>query len=230
MAYDHVQSTSVQRTGVTTTTIAFGSDVASGNLLVPVVTTWANTVSSQSWSVGGSSAPTIAISNTAANAKVYVYQAPNSTAGAHTWSITMNTSGDCGLALHEYSGILTSAPLDETSSASGSSNAANSGTTATLAQTDNLVFGAFTHDSATTTITPGGSFTQRQEFENNSTSQCIATEDMRVTATTGVSANWSTPGSVAWRAVVAVFNEAETEPPPPAPLAVTQRVGGLRSA
>ena len=219
MAYSLIQSTSVQRSAVTSTTLAFGGNLTSGNLAVAALTRWSSTTtfSSVSWSVGGSASPTEAIgSAVGVNARVAIYYSPNTSSGAHTLSVTLSANGDCSLGLFEYAGLKTSAPLDKVAATEGSGTAVDSGATATLAQTDNLVFAAMCHDfNGTPALTAGSGYTQREEIENNSSGMCLSTEDKRVTSTAGVNGTFTAGVSVPWRAAVAVFQEASGVETPP---------------
>lgn len=213
MAYAPVQSTSIFRSGTANPTLAYGANLAAGNLAVVTISPWQRSITACAWSVGGSAAPVLAARDITTNVDnwLYTYYTKSTVSGAHTVQWTM-TSGDSWLAVHEYSGIDTSAPLGPSASAGGTSTAPDSGTTTTLAQAGTMVFGQIWHDTVTgQTVTPGSSplaFTTRQSSVNNSTAQAGTTEDARSTSTSGVKANATLSASVAWVALVVAFYEA----------------------
>ena len=210
MAYAIVQQTSVQRTGVTTTTLAYGSDLTAGNLAVVSLTYWQVTISSISWSVGGSASPSLAVNSHGTDARPAIYYAANTSSGAHTVSITLSSSNDVTMMVHEYSGCETTSPLDKTETGGGTGTSITTATTTALAQANNMVHSVVTHESAgTIDLNAGSGFTRRQHQPNGSSAMPGASEDMGVTATTGVAGTWTAASSVSlWRAIVAVFKES----------------------
>lgn len=217
MAYAFVQSTSKQSSGVASDTLAYTSNVTAGALLAAVVSWWspANGITAVSWAVGGSATPVLAVENLVLdpgshNNKAAIYYAPNASAGAHTFQVDFAGAVDVSVAVHEYSGIATTTPLDQTATAmTNATTSASSGTTATLAQTDNLVFGMTNHDTSGTIDITSSDVTIREEQQNNSTSECVGTGDKRVTATTGVSVTFGYGTAVdGAKVLAAVFKEA----------------------
>lgn len=210
MPYAHVQSTSAQRTGVSSTTLAYGSNLTAGNLAVVSLTYWAVSISSISWSVGGSASPSLAVNNEGGSeVRSAIYYAANTSSGAHTISVNLSGTNDITLMVHEYSGIVTSSPLDKTEVGNGTGTSITTATTTTLAQADNLVHSAVGHSTGSNiTLSAGAGFTRRQHQPDNAGALAGASEDQRVTATTGVAGTWTAGSSVSnWRAVVAVFKE-----------------------
>jgi hypothetical protein len=232
MAYAHVQSTAIFRSGTTNPTLAYGSNLTAGNLAVCTIDTFQKTVTAAAWSVGSGSAPTLAASDVSHNdGQLYIYYAPNVTAGAHTVQFTM-ANGDAWLAVHEYSGIDTSTPLGPNTSAGGTSTTPDSGNTTTLAGQPAMAFGLLFHDTVTgNTVTAGSSpltFNKRQSNVNNSTQQAGSTEEARTTSTSGVAANATLSASHVWEALVVAFYETgavsgKAPPPRSRPLRIWSR-------
>src|SRR5258708_6296277 len=136
MAWANVQNTVGNPVAATTTALAFGSSVTSGNLLVVSFTTvdTTNTVSSVTDTVGSTwalaSGPIVANSTQTS----WIYYALANASGANT--VTVHWSGTAtapNIFVAEFSGNATSSPRDKfTSSANTGTAAITSGSTATL--------------------------------------------------------------------------------------------------
>jgi hypothetical protein len=216
MAYAHVQSSATVRFNGTSGSVSLPSNATAGNLLVLTVSRWNQPISTTTWTTGGSTNPVNAVDTTASAASevVSIRYSPNCAAGAHTAQVTMSSGTDVTIAVSEYSGIVTSSPLDVTRQEIVTGDGVTSGATATLAQTDNLVLGAFTHNTSANEAFSSTDLTLRVNDGNNSTGMCLASGDKRVTATTGPTVNINnTGGSKSYRIAIAVFKEAATDPP-----------------
>jgi len=135
-----------------------------------------------------------------------MWYATNLIAGSDT--VTVNYSVASGASLNsiswaEYSGLATSATLDVSSSASGTSLTADTGSFGPTTATNELVVGAAY--VATTVSTAGTGFTLRA-----TTSGGNAVEDKNVTSTGNQDVTFNLDSSGGWAAIGATFKAAST--------------------
>lgn len=211
MAYAHVQSTSAQRTGTSNPTLAYTGNLVAGNLAVVDYSIFNAGLNSMAWSVGASASPTSATEalNGGSAVRTGIRYSANTSSGAHTASLTLSAAQDCTIAVHEYSGITTTSPLDPSPQiGTGTGTSLATASTSTLTQANNLVHATITHDGGNISETAGASFTARQTVTNGNTGMPIMTEDRRVTATTAVTGTATIGASQGWAIAVAVFLES----------------------
>lgn len=217
--------------GASSLTATLDSNTTAGNLLVLCyavdnsVPTWAFT--------GGS--PTTS-SATEVTSPIWMGMRYIANVASGISAVTMNFSfGPACLAVVEYSGIATSSPLDQVHSNDngfGSSNPQTSGTTSTLAATDDLAVGFLTQwrSVASVTMTATGSWTiyGTQIGSTSAGEPSVCVEDILGTgSTTGVAAtaNASSTSSTQVEAFVATFKAAAGGGgAPPRPLIKSQAV------
>src|SRR5207253_1962875 len=109
------------------------------------------------------------------------------------------------LAIFEYSGLDTVAPLDVTSGGTGNSTTPSSGNVSTTAGNE-LLFGASVLPATSTAIvTAGTNWTKRQE---NTSGTRFATEDRNVSATGTYAATFTLSATAQWAAAIATFKAA----------------------
>ncbi len=191
----YIQSASVASTSSTALAKAFTSATTQNNLLVVGVYTWGGTVSS----VTDSLANTYILATSGATASgnnVYVFYAINKASGADT--VTAHVSGGGVMEdIHEYSGISTTAPVDQKKISLGTGTAINSGTVNTLVPNE-LIFGFAAVDGNSVT-SAGATFTLRQNTGSGELS-----EDKIVAATGAYSATATCP-STTWAGAIVTF-------------------------
>jgi hypothetical protein len=218
MAIALVQSTKKVVTGVNNTTLAYGSNVTAGNLLCNAQSQFqagAATITTPTDTLAHTYAGMVAEQSLVAGTiKLRSFYVENASGGADTVTFDMSgaSTGDITVVVAEFSGALTAAALDQTSSAtdsSGSSTAVNSGATAAIAQADEMVWGAMLHDSGSNlTITQGGGASLVQENEGGAANMPIATSYLIVAAIATYSATWTISSGAQWAAHVATFKAA----------------------
>jgi hypothetical protein len=90
--------------------------------------------------------------------------------GGSNFYITATVSGAClGMAMFEISGVTALDVANGRSATSASPVSQNMPTSAA-----GVIVGGITHESTTVTMTPGGTYTQAFENEDNATFQCIS--------------------------------------------------------
>jgi len=133
--------------------------------------------------------------------KDYVYYAMNIGPGTNTVTVSITSTATIRIAIHEYSGIATSAALDVTSGGQGTGTTVSSGN-ATTTDVRELVFGVGSSTNADTWAA-GSGFTLRQTPANK-----LATEDQVITTTQTLAASFSISPSDNWAAIVVTFRAA----------------------
>lgn len=137
-----------------------------------------------------------------------LFYAYNVTAGACTISITSSSSWS--LIALEYSGLITTNPLDKTHTGQGSSGSTiDSGATTTTTQANELVVG-IGGSVQNRTFTAGSGFGDLLSVRG---SLSLASEDMNISATGTQDATFTVNGSTQWAAIVATFMAAATSSP-----------------
>jgi hypothetical protein len=190
----------------------FSGAVSSANLMVCWIYYNSSTQSVSSLSDSGSNTYTKAVgpttgSGTLASWRQEIWYAYNIT-GAGTFSVTATFSGTFNaekeISCHEYSGALTASdPKDVTSSATGSTEFASSGSAST-SQAGELIFGAALFQGQAKV---GMNSTQRSFIANN------VSQDRHVWATGSYSADFDSYGGEDWIAQMVTFKSATTSPP-----------------
>jgi hypothetical protein len=214
MAWAHVQSTTATGHNVDSVAQAFASSVTAGSLLVVCVSHYTST--SGNCTVSDSKSQTYTQVGTQmaglhdSSQKLEVWYTENAGAGATT--ITVNppgSSSDIRIAILEYSGISTSGSVDVTISAQAdTASTAVDTSNLTTTQANDLLVGVMTHYSATMTITPSASYTQRQENETNSADCAINVEDRNAATAGNYNATWTTASSSYWMCRAVAFKQA----------------------
>jgi hypothetical protein len=217
-----VQSTSTQLSvpnSATSATISFASSVTVGDLLVALVrwtsTSQVVTTTTVSDSKGNVYLPaTTVMIDTGENPNDYsqVWYAPNSIAGATAVTATFG-SGTLlsSLAIHEYSGIAATSPLDTTSTFINSTPNATTTFTSGVTTTNfpnELLFGGFTTGVAHGS-NAGNSYTKR---EVPATSLYYLTEDRIVSATGTYAATGTINAADDFAAFMVAFSASSTTP------------------
>ena len=190
--------------------------VTAGDLLVAGITT---NDSGPTPSPGSPTAPTAAWTRATSlaygNGHVDLYYLQNSKAGSLT--VALAGSGGGALTVAEYSGIATSAALDQVSSATGSGSALKAGPTATIGGAGELVVGLGGQSNVGSGLTAGSGFTLRESAVSNWWA-VNGLEDSLSTSSSGQSMTMTSGSAQYFGAVVAVFKAAERRPGPAAAL------------
>jgi len=193
--------------------------VTAGDLLVAGITTndtGTDPVTGVSDPVNG--AWTRATSLAYGNGHVDLYYLQNSKAG----SLTVTLAGSAGgaLTVAEYSGIATSAALDQLSSATGSGSGLKAGPTATIGGSGELVVGVGGQSNVGSGLTAGSGFTLRESAVSNWWA-VNGLEDSLSTSSSGQSMAMTSGSAQYFGAVVAVFKAGGTATGPTAALSLS---------
>ncbi len=190
--------------------------VTAGDLLVAGITTNdAGTDPVTGVSDGANGSWTRATSLAYGNGHVDLYYLQNSKAGSLT--VALAGSGGGALTVAEYSGIATSAALDQVSSATGSGSALKAGPTATIGGSGELVVGLGGQSNVGSGLTAGSGFTLRESAVSNWWA-VNGLEDSLSTSSSGQSMTMTSGSAQYFGAVVAVFKAGGTATGPAAAL------------
>jgi hypothetical protein len=222
-----VQSTKKVTGGSASSTLAFGANVAAGNLLIVSVASWSATVSNLNTptdTLTHTYAPVTAQQqSTGTQNKLRSWYIHNSSGGADTvtYGVSAGTA-DLTCVISEWSGEDTSAaPLDKTNVATGSSTTPSAGATGTLAQADELIYACGAHDGADTTWTEDTTdgFSLLQENEGGTSNMPIAVQYKIVSSSTTITPDWTLGASRGWFGHVGTFKAASGGVTDPFPVA-----------
>jgi hypothetical protein len=122
---------------------------------------------------------------------------------------TVSSVDDGSIAIHEYSGIATSSPLNATSTKTGTSNAPTTGI-ATSTVGNDLFFAVAWSQSSGDTWTGGNGYTLRQQEADNVTDGRMATEDQILSSASTSAAWYKTTTSDLWAGSLAAFKPQVT--------------------
>lgn len=225
MAVLKVQSTTQPPNGVTSQTIAL-TGVTAGNLLVLTVdyydgTQATNATPATPTDSNGTVAVAIAplsVLSLGGQMGCAIFYVANAASGTHTLTVNPfnNVNAFSGfLTLTEYSGVVTSSPLDAAAVISadvenaGSTTTFNTGTGATLAQADELIVAAIGATagaglSNAALSTPSG-YTQVSVQQDSSANVAGETAFKETAATTGQIATWTFTSDSTMRGVQAAL-------------------------
>ena len=195
----------VQKTGLghNTETLSFPGSVTAGNAIVLFVSRYqANIDASQ---VNSALGLTYVLEKHlqrggTGDERVALLVAYNITGGTETISLDASGSGTT-LVAAEYSGVLTAAALDDSSSQSGS-GAPNS-SDSTSSTSDALAVGAFTHANAAAAFAPGAGWTEVAEEEDNNSNQALGAVERVISSSGDYAATWS--GSFDYAAILVIL-------------------------
>ena len=216
-----------------TFTVTLNSAPANGNTLMAIVSTRGNT-DSRMISISQTGATwTRAVQKTNTNGvTTEIWYAPNTTSAVTTVRINLAASLCAAAVVMEYSGILTTNPLDKTASATGNNNSPLTGTTTTTTQANELWIGGvgFMNSNYNIQGNPANYFTNITSANSNSGSgswwwwtptpdndaKVYAFEKI-VTSTGQASTGGTLSNSTNWSGAIATF----IKQPPPQPPTIT---------
>jgi hypothetical protein len=200
----YVQHNAVDRGSTNPGTITFNSSSVSGNLIVVSFTLDRTDRTVTSITDNKSNSYTLALGPTdITNWRAYTYYASNITGGGSAITITITLSGATNayfeIFASEFSGLATASPLDQTSSATGTSTAINSGAKTTT-QAAELIYG-YAENNDNPHVTPP--LVQRENLNNN-----FGTADRTVTATGTYSVAGTLDSAADWHCHMLTFKAA----------------------
>jgi hypothetical protein len=207
-----VQSASTQGSGVSSVTATFPNKNGAGNLIIVFVraSTTTQTVTITD-SAANSYVQAVSQMQTSDGHQTRIFYAKNIAAGPNTVRATFSgINNHPWLAVYEYSGLSTTAPLDQVAHAQGSSSSANSGLTAVTTSANELIFaGLGLPSGSSVTVAAGSGFTLALQDTNQSGSRA-ASENKIVSAAGAYAGVFTLSGSTYWSCVVATFRQAST--------------------
>ncbi len=175
-----VQSKSGFATGGTNPAVTFPSKNTAGNLLWVAVGSDA-AITTPSDTLGNTYVLAVKATGSGGSGNAAIYYAASARAGTNT--VTCNHSGNGNTHCHiaEISGLITSAPLDQTGSVASSAGCAVSTSAATIQANEWVA--AFFYDSPTNkTLTAGNGYTKIQLSNNSSSGDSALSESQDVTS------------------------------------------------
>jgi len=205
--------------GPATISAAFTSDVTAGNLIVvTAMDDNGGQISSITDSRGNTYQQATSTAWVGTGRRTFVWYAYNVAAGATNVTTTFAAGAQANMLIHEFSGLLTTDPLDSkgtAKSADSGGTAANSGNFTT--SVDGALIFAHFNTAGYQAITPGGGLTEIDDFDGNSRGMETS---YRIAGTAGtVSVTGTLAGAAWWAATGVAFKPAGGSPPP----AVIQR-------
>jgi hypothetical protein len=146
---------------------------------------------------------------TADGHQVHVFYAKNIGGGANTVTAAFSAANNHPwLAVYEFSGLSTTAPVDQLARAQGSGNAPNSGLTPATTSAKQLIFaGLGLPSSSTVTALAGSGYSLQQVNASPGGTSRAATESMAVTSSSQFAGTFSLSGNANWTAVVVTFKQ-----------------------
>ncbi|HYR43497.1 MAG TPA: hypothetical protein VER98_10770 [Terriglobia bacterium] len=205
-----VQSNQTEGSGLGSISIGFPSNNSAGNLIIACVrmsTSW-QTVRVED-TAGNVYTDAVSQVQTIDGHQVHIFYAMNIWSGVNTVTATFSsTNNHPWIAVYEYSGLSTTAPLDQIAYGQGSSSTASSGATGPTGPTSDgnkLVFAAAGLPASYTGAAEAGTgyvITQQDLGTSRAANEtAIVSSSGSITATFGLS--WSTN----WSAVLATFRQ-----------------------
>jgi hypothetical protein len=192
---------------VTSTTLAYPSNVAAGDLLLVVVRS------------GGTTGLPFTVSDTLGNTwtgltsntfsgtgSTQIWWAISNGAGANTVTVGLNASNTLRIAIYGYSGAASSSPVDVENNSNTAASGNASAVSITPARDGELVI-AFVATSAGTTATAGANFALEDQVPAAPSSQLITQDWIQGTAT-ATTGPMTITGGVAWMEGIAAFKAA----------------------
>lgn len=190
-AYIQSNNTVVSGTPGTSLAVSFSSNTTAGDAIIVPAGVYMTTISSVTDSQGNTYTQSVANGGNA------IFVAPNIIGGADTVTVHFAASSSFDAAyILEYSGVLTSSPLDQATSATGTGTTANSGNITTTSANEILV--GFCNGDYTLAAS-GANWNSRQTAGGN------VVEDSFVSATGTYSAACTQSQSGNWEALIASY-------------------------
>ncbi len=200
-----VQSNAVEGSGVGSLSLAFPSGNSAGNLIVAFVrmSTTGQTLQVTD-SLGNIYTDAVSQAQTTDGHQIHLFYAKNVSAGANTVAASFSgTNNHPWMAVFEYRGLSTTAPLDRVNKAQGGGTTANTGLTAATSTPNELIFaGAGFQNNYSGTVSAGGSYALQQQ--DTGTSRAV-NESAIVSSKASFAGTFSLNPGTNWSAVIATF-------------------------
>jgi hypothetical protein len=202
----HVQTATDNIGSATSDTLAYGSNVSAGSLLVMSARV-GDVDGDKTWTVSDSVNGSWTRANgvfLSGHGELEIWYFPNAASGATT--VTLSFGGSASSirwSIHEYSGVATSSPLEQNNSASGANGLPNNYDVTTTAA-NQLLFGVLGLN-VINTVSPEPDFTLRAQVPAAPNTR-YATQDRIVSSAGTYAAEFSySDTSNSWIAAVATF-------------------------
>ena len=186
--------------------VSFSSAVTSGDLVLVGITEFGQTLAANDITDNKSNTYTKIAEAINGSDHAAIYYAKNVTGGS---SFTVSSVDDGTIAIHEYSGIATSSPLNATSTKTGTSNSPTSGI-ATSTVGNDLFFSVAWSENSGDSWTAGNGYNIRQQETDNNTDERLATEDQVLSSASSSAAWYKTTTSDLYAAALAAFRPQVT--------------------
>lgn len=204
----YVQGAAAGNFGATSVARAFPANVVAGHTIIVAVGVTVGFVTGVTDSGANTYAKAVGNNGNPNGTEVSLWYAANVNGGPVTVTAAFSeVSDDSGIAVHEYAGLVSASPLDQTAGAGGENSTPSSGPTASTTQAMELVIGAVSDDRQGTVYTVGAGFTPRQSISSTTVAD-IATEDQVVSTVGPQTATFTADQVAAWSCVVATFKAA----------------------
>jgi hypothetical protein len=200
-----MQSANVEGSALTSISQSFPNGNVAGHLIIAFVRMSTTTQTVQvTDSLGNVYTDAVSQGQSVDGHQIHVFYAKNIAAGANTVTATFSaTNNHPWLSIYEYSGLSTTAPLDQTASAQGTSSSPSSGVTPSTTSSHELLFaGLGMPATSTPTVTSGSGFSFLQQDTNTSRA---ANESQIVNSVGRYAASFPLNGTTYWTAAIATF-------------------------
>lgn len=201
------QSSNVLGSSLTSISQSFPCSNTAGNLIIAFVRMSTTTQTVQiTDSLGNAYTDAVSQGQSTDGHQIHIFYAKNIAGGANTVTATFSaTNNHPWLAIYEYSGLSTTAPLDQTAAAQGDTAAPNTGLTSTTTSAHELLFAGLGLPAASyETVSSGSGFTLLQGDAYPNTSP--ADNESQITTAAGqYVGTFNMNYADYWTAVVATF-------------------------
>lgn len=203
------QSSNVVGSGLNSISQSFPCSNTAGNLIIAFVRMSTTTQTVQiTDSLGNAYTDAVSQAQSTDGHQIHIFYAKNIVGGANTVTATFSaTNNHPWLAIYEYSGLSTTAPLDQTAAAQGDTAAPNTGLAPTTTSAHELLFAGLGLPAASyETLSSGTGFTLLQGDAYPNTSP--ADNESQITNATGQYAGtFNMNYADYWTAVLATFKK-----------------------
>lgn len=193
-------------TNVSSTTLAYVSNVTANNLLVVVVRSGGAVTSITITDTIGNTWTNGTFHAISATGSLQISWSVNSSSAADTITVTPNSASTIRVAIYEFSGTATASVLDVQENVQSGTGTGPDSTSFTPAQDNELVVGAAIVDN-TATFTAGTNYTL-QDAVPASPNTKLGVETWIQTTATATTANFTVSGNPSWMAARAAFKQA----------------------
>lgn len=202
-----VQHTQKDAGTVTSTTLAYGSNVAVNDLLL-VFTRWGGAATTTTITdTLGNIWTNLTIQNASGLGGTVISWAVSNGSGADTITDTLDASTTLRMAIAEYSGKATSSPVEAENNNQTGTSTTPAASSITPAADNELVIG-WSAVSSAETFTAGTNFTLEEQVPTGASAGKSGFEDWVQTTATATTAPFSINASDQWVAAIAVFKQA----------------------